>query len=227
MKFKTYASSSAGNMSTVRSGSECIMIDCGVPWKSAQKMLNFQTHKVAAVLLSHQHADHSRSVRDAAKAGIDIFLLPETRKALGVNGHRYHEVTPKEQFTVGRFTILPFNLVHDVPSCGFLIESNGEKAVYITDSHYCPYRFKGLNIIAIEANYSKKTFAPDLDPAVKKRLYSTHFSLERVVEFLDANDLSSVREIHLIHLSDGNSDERYFKREVEKATGIPVFVAGK
>jgi phosphoribosyl 1,2-cyclic phosphodiesterase len=34
-----------------------------------------------------------------------------------------------------------------------------------------------------------------------------------------------VREIHLLHLSAGNSDAARFKREIEEQTGRMVFVA--
>lgn len=77
----------------------------------------------------------------------------------------------------------------------------------------------------VECNWSKSTLDPDLDPSVKKRLLRSHFSLENVKKFLAANDLSRVREIHLLHLSDGNSDAAMFKAEIEQLTGKPVYVA--
>ena len=51
--------------------------------------------------------------------------------------------------------------------------------------------------------------------------------MANVKEFLRANDLSKVEEIHLLHLSDGNSDEARFKREIQELTGRVVMVAGK
>lgn len=60
---------------------------------------------------------------------------------------------------------------------------------------------------------------------LKNRLLTSHFSLENVKEFLKANDLSQVREIWLLHLSDGNSDQVRFKREIMELCGKPVYVA--
>ena len=60
---------------------------------------------------------------------------------------------------------------------------------------------------------------------LKSRILKSHFSLENVKRFLQANDLSKVQEIWLLHLSDGNSDEKRFKREVQELTGRMVFVA--
>jgi phosphoribosyl 1,2-cyclic phosphodiesterase len=62
-------------------------------------------------------------------------------------------------------------------------------------------------------------------PAMRPRLLRSHFSLENVLEFLRANDLSKVEEIWLLHLSQSNSSEELFKKEVQAATGKPVFIA--
>jgi len=42
---------------------------------------------------------------------------------------------------------------------------------------------------------------------------------------LKANDLSQCREIWLLHLSDGNSDENEMRRRVQEATGIATYIA--
>ena len=67
----------------------------------------------------------------------------------------------------------------------------------------------------IECNYAKEILKKNIDggkipKVVAKRLYSSHFELENVKEFLKANDLSQVKAIYLMHLSDGNSDEIRF-----------------
>jgi ribonuclease BN (tRNA processing enzyme) len=46
-----------------------------------------------------------------------------------------------------------------------------------------------------------------------------------VKDFLQANDLSEVRKIVLIHLSDGNSDAERMVREIKELTGKDVEVA--
>jgi phosphoribosyl 1,2-cyclic phosphodiesterase len=66
-----------------------------------------------------------------------------------------------------------------------------------------------------------------VEPALKTRILKSHFSLKNVKKFLLANDLSRVKEIWLIHLSDGNSDAELFKREIQELTGKMVFVAGQ
>ena len=64
-----------------------------------------------------------------------------------------------------------------------------------------------------------------MEPAIKRRILKSHFSLKNVKDFLQANDLSKVREIWLLHMSNENSDAERFKREVQELTGKMVFVA--
>jgi len=45
-----------------------------------------------------------------------------------------------------------------------------------------------------------------------------------VLDFLRANDLSQVRKIYLLHLSDSNSDAKLFKLKVQEVTGKEVIV---
>jgi ribonuclease BN (tRNA processing enzyme) len=50
-------------------------------------------------------------------------------------------------------------------------------------------------------------------------------SIETCKKTLQANDLSKVQNIILIHLSDGNSNAAEFKKDVAGATGKKVTVA--
>ena len=82
----------------------------------------------------------------------------------------------------------------------------------------CPW----LSVADLDANVE----AGHIDPARAKRTRENHMSIERVIDFCKAQDLSRCRHIHLLHLSDGNSDADLFKRMVQEATGIPVSVEG-
>ena len=75
-----------------------------------------------------------------------------------------------------------------------------------------------------EVNYSLDTISDCLSQARKNRLYESHMSLEHFKDFLKANDLSKLKKIYLLHLSDDNSDEGMFKQEIQKLTGVQVVV---
>jgi phosphoribosyl 1,2-cyclic phosphodiesterase len=228
MNFIPYKSSSSGNLYEITDGTTRIMIDCGLPWGKVKKVIGYKTSEFAAVCLGHEHGDHSKGIRAAAVSGLDIYLMKETREALKLEGHRFHDIELKKTFDIGTVNVVAFPLQHDVPNCGFLFaDRSGDKAVYINDSFYSKYKFKGVGIFAIGCNYSKDTMAEGLDPVRKKRLLTSHFSLENVLNFFEANDMSTVREIFLMHLSDENSDEEMFKTAIQAKTGKPVKICQK
>ena len=63
-----------------------------------------------------------------------------------------------------------------------------------------------------------------ISPELAARIAKNHLSLERLLNFLKANDISRAKEIHLVHLSDNNSNEQRFKQEVQRATGVQVYI---
>ena len=226
------ASGSRGNCYHITDGRTPLLLECGIPFREIQKGLHFRVSEVAVCLVSHEHQDHSKAVRDVMKAGIDCYMSAGTAEALGISGHRLHIIKAKQQFRIGTWTILPFETQHDAAEpLGFLLANQyREKLLYATDTFYIRYRFQGLTHIAVECNYSLDILRRNVEAGVvpkelKNRILKSHFSLENVKQFLLANDLSEVQEIWLLHLSDGNSDADRFKREVQELTGKPIYIA--
>ncbi len=222
------ASSSAGNSYRILDGVTALLIEAGIPFREIQKKLNYRLSEVKGVLVSHSHLDHSKSVKDVVKAGIDVYCSMPTAETLNVqDSHRVWIIEPRVQFKIGSLAVLPFEVQHDCPGAlGFLIQSmiTGEKLVFITDSYYSHYRFSGLDYIMVECNFADDILQANIDAGrvpeeMRRRLIHSHFSLDNVKDFLKANDLSKVQAIYLLHLSDTNSNAERFKREIAALTG--------
>ncbi len=185
---------------------------------------------LAALYLMSINKDHCKSVEDIMSAGIDCYMSEGTAEKLKIKNHRLKKI--KSQFKIKSWYINPFAVHHDAAEpLGFLFQCvQGDKLVYITDTMYVKYKFNNLNYIMVECNYSMEILQKNVDKGIipqshKNRVIKTHFGLENVKDFLRANDLSNVKEIWLLHLSDTNSNEDQFKEEMQKLTGKAVYVA--
>lgn len=233
MKLKVISTGSKGNAYILSNENEALLIEAGVNIKEIKQALDFDLSKVVGCIVTHEHLDHAKSAVDVARLGIDVYCSLGTMKARSLgNINRVKQIKSREVFTVGNFKIMPFDVKHDANDpLGFLIEHpDCGKTLFLTDTYYCKYTFPGLNNILIEANYSKeiidKKFGPDSEKEfLRNRILKSHFSLANCKDMLSANDLSKVNNIVLIHLSDSNSDEKQFVKEVTELTGKNVCAA--
>ena len=231
MTLTPIASGSTGNCYRLENGKDTLILEAGLHIRRIQEAFNFKLSETAGCLVTHEHGDHARSVGKLMHLSVDCYVTAGTAEAIGLSGHRLHIIWAGEQFTVGSFTVVPFTVEHDaLEPVGFLIASGDEKLMFATDTYYIRHRFSGLTHIAVECNYDADLMAANVEagnyPEVARdRVYESHMSLETCKSFLKAQDLSRVKRIYLLHMSDGNSDAERFKRQIEELTGIPVEVA--
>lgn len=228
MRFIVLGSSSSGNGYILEdSDGNVLLLEAGVKLKEIKKALDFNIRGLVGCLISHRHGDHIGHVQDYLKAGINVYTHSENK----VTGHRFTALEAKKEIKVGPWKVKPFDVVHDVPTFGFLLDhSESGKVCFITDTVYCKYTFSGLNNVIIEANYceeimTKRFLDGSLNGLVRARISKSHMSLQSTLEFLKANDLSAVNQVILIHLSSKNSDPVQFHQKVSEATGKTVHIA--
>ena len=155
---------------------------------------------------------------------IDSFKFKKIRRPIACEA--------QEKFKVGNFTVLAFPTEHDcLGSLGFVINhKESGNILFLTDSFYSKYTFKGISHYIVESNFDEniideKWYKDQIHPMVYGRLKKSHMSLQTCRKMLLANDLSKVKNIILIHLSNGNSDAKNFKEEITRATGKKVTIA--
>lgn len=233
MELQVIGTGSKGNAYLLKGQDEILIIEAGVNIKHIKKALDFDFSKVVGCIVTHEHNDHASSVGELMKLGIDVFATEGTLSKCNLaTDYRAHIVKPKEWFFLKSFDIIPFDVKHDAEEpVGFQI-SHPEcgQTLFITDTYYCRYRFRGLNNIIIEANYDRSIIDQKYGRHtemyfLRNRILRSHFSLDNCIDLLKANDLSGVNNIVLIHLSDSNSHEEMFRSKVEQATGKRVTIA--
>ncbi|SDJ68797.1 MBL fold metallo-hydrolase [Alkalibacterium thalassium] len=229
MEIQVYGSSSAGNSYIITEGNESLMIEAGIDLK---KMRDVKWQSVVGCLISHEHGDHSKHAHKLlSSTGVDIYTSQGTADALQLPGHRVQPLKALVQQQLGSWSILPFDVQHDVQEpLGFFIQTPaGNKILFATDTYYIKYKFPGITHLMIECNYALDILNENVankrvGAFLKNRVVKSHFELGNVKSFIKSNDMSQLEEVWLLHLSNNNSNEQRFKTEIQELTGTPVYV---
>ena len=229
MIFTPLASSSHGNAYTVHDKETRILIECGLSRKKLQQLTGFKLTAFDACMVSHEHKDHSQCVADLIKSGLPVYMSQGTADALELEPEQVAVIRHGEQFAVGSIDVVPFNTFHDaVEPLGFLFKSriDGDVLAFATDTVNLAYRFPGVNILALEANYDREILdrSEKLPDKVRHRITNSHFEIDALCQYIRTLDLSQCRELHLLHLSDAMSNEGRFIYQVRRCVPGSVVV---
>jgi len=230
MQIKPIASGSTGNAYLISSGGSVLLLDAGIPIKKIQEACKHQLSSIDGCLVTHRHGDHTKAVKDLIKRGVDVYMNEDVLLSLELTeSHRAHKLEELETVDIGAFKVTPFDVKHDVPCFGYVCSSGSETVAYITDAQYSPYKIEGVTHWLVECNFSEEQTRDNVEAGIihrsyKERVWNTHMSIDALEELLKANDLSKVKQVYLIHLSDKNAREEEFKNRIQKLTGAEVYV---
>ena len=205
MKFYSLSSGSSGNSTLIEDNNHYILIDVGITYKdltSKLEELNINVNQIEAVLITHNHIDHARSIKffnDDIRYGIGgYFSLPAKNYLNPYNTYKFNDL---EVF------VLPAS--HDIDTINFVIKNKEETLVYITDTGYISKKNLGYlsnaDYYFFESNHDVKMLMESNRPIfLKKRILSDngHLSNETASEYLMSLIGEKTKEIMFIHLSD-------------------------
>lgn len=241
--------SSNCNCSVIESSNgHLLIIDCGIKYKTVDKIIGYRLHRADALLVTHAHKDHTKYLSEFTKSNIVPCIGIRTMEEMCMCPSREeypHYLMADRRTEFDGFIVANIEMVHtnsDGTPCecfGFLIfdKSTGEKMLWATDTQYIKNKFPPLDYYCIECNYFEQNdYEGELDyinKAVEQRRVQSHMSFESCVKFLKIQDLSKCKEIHLLHLSTKMDDKerksvvrkmkRALKNEFE-GKNIQIFV---
>ncbi len=237
MKLTVLDSGSIGNCYLLENNNECLVIECGIPFKFVKQALSFDILKIVGVIASHSHKDHFGYAGEYLKCGIPIYASEETHKSIIQKYENQIVVKFGYWYQIGGFNITPFECVHDVECYGFIIRHREMGSLlFASDTEYIKQNFKKLklNHIMIECNYSQKIIDERMNSgntikSLRDRVLQSHMELETCKGFIEANMTTQLDNVILLHLSDGNANEKVFREDIRAIVGpyINVVVADK
>lgn len=179
-----------------------ILIDCGPDFRTQMMKVPFK--HLDAVLLSHEHYDHTGGIDDlrpfCSFGDIDIFAdevnckhlserLPYLFKEVlypGVPRLNFHTVTPYTPFNVKNVEILPLQVFHgQLPILGFRIG----RFAFITDMLTAPKEtydaLQGVEVLVVNG--------------LRNKPHGSHQTIDMAIEFAKQVGASKSYLIHLSH----------------------------
>lgn len=203
MKFIILASGSKGNSTlVVNDNNDLLLIDVGISYKEIGEKLDrygYDVKNIKNILITHEHDDHIKSINKFSNA--KKYSLKE------INVATCYLDKYKETIVDG-FKIVALPLSHDVKCCGFVIESDNEKLVYITDTGYVSYKnipyIKNADYYIFESNHNVEMLMETNRPFyIKSRILGDegHLSNEDASDVLCDVIGNKTKQIYLAHIS--------------------------
>ena len=244
LKFISFGSGSSGNCYWLATETDALIIDIGVGLRGLRKNCKeygVSLQKVHHVLVTHDHADHIKSV---GVFGENLFLpIYATAKAHeGINrsycmtqklGASVRKMEKYQPLKFRDFTIESFEVPHDgTDNVGYCIEVDGKTFCFITDlgeiTETVEKYILKANYLVIESNYDAEMLKMGPHPPyLKERIASRtgHMCNADTAEFLATHWTPQLHNIWLCHLSKDNNHPDLAYKTVElrlKDAGIVV-----
>lgn len=229
MILKTIATGSSGNChALIADTGEILLLDLGENEKKIKKGIGWRISDVVGAIVTHKHADHSKSVNDFERMGVPVLKPYENGSDIGLKNISGFKIQAFDLTTIdGRWTHTDAD-GEPCPCYGFLIEHKEMgRMIYITDTAIVKWRFKNINHILLGVNYDKDMICPDRE-GKKNHIFGGHMEIETACEFVKANNSDSLHNVIMCHLSADNADADKFIERMKKACpAANVYVAGR
>jgi phosphoribosyl 1,2-cyclic phosphodiesterase len=234
MRFASLGSGSEGNGLVVEVGRTRVLIDCGFGVKDTVHRLarlGLQPNDLAAVLVTHEHADHMGGVAAfAARYDVPVWLTfgtldmaEERLEAVPrVYGFDSHDV-----FAVGDVEVRPFPVPHDAREpVQFVVTDGVRKLGILTDigrtTPYVEASLSGCDAIVLECNHDETMLATGSYPyPLKQRIGGKfgHLCNDASASLLRALDTSKLVHVIAAHLSQQNNTPALARAALAEALG--------
>jgi len=175
-----------------------ILIDCGVPYR----LIKGKAKGLKLVLLTHIHSDHfqKRTIKRLAAERPTLRFaccrwLIDALAAAGVPARQIDVLKSGTMYGYGICNVIPFEVKHNVPNCGWKVWLPTGKLIYCTDMN----NLNGVSapkydLYMIEANYDEQEIQHKIadkkangEYAYEQRVIHNHMSKQKADDWLYRN----------------------------------------
>lgn len=241
LRIHVLASGSKGNASLVENiaTGEGILIDCGICKRdvlSRSAEAGFDLGKLKAVLITHEHSDHTKGLkvlyRELAKRDLQVPLFAnQATYAISKPIQEAAELTnvlalnAEVQLSLAGMQVFPFATMHDAASSfGFRIWKDNDALGFMTDTGVVTdaahEALKDCRILALETNHDPAMLKNGPYPrALQERVASDfgHLSNGQTSDELRTLLHPGLEEVIAMHISENNNTYRLSVESLRRA----------
>jgi len=227
-------SGSRGNATLVGWKGDWILLDCGFSPPELQRRLDqvdVGLDALSAVLLTHEHADHTVGLPLMARPDLPLLATERTAHATRLtrrNPGQWTQIEAGRPQRIGPFEVLPCSTPHDArdPVCFAIALPDGRRIGLATDLGYpsAPVieALRGCDVLAIESNHDPELLRWGPYPRkLKRRIRSGqgHLSNRDAARLIGEIATDRLGHLFLIHLSETNNRPELALAEARGALG--------
>ena len=218
MRFASLGSGSKGNALLVQASGTSILIDCGFSVRETERRLarlSVLPEEIDALLLSHEHHDHSSGVfRFCKRHGIMPYMTKGScRDVLCDPKDEVQLIDSHTMFRIGDLNIQPFPVPHDANEpVQFVVSDQRNSIGVLTDAGVVTPHIVSLlrscDAIMLECNHDLKMLGDSNYPAMLKRRIAGnfgHLSNDQAAGLLKKIGTERLQVVVAAHLSEQNN----------------------
>lgn len=247
LHYISFGSGSSGNCSYLFTETSGLLIDAGLGVRTLKKHFKnyeMQLANVGHILVTHDHADHVKSVGSLSKDyNLSVYSTHKVHVGIEKNWCVRSKIMPERvkivdkdvTFQLDDFTITPFDVPHDSSdNVGYCIQHEDVTFVLMTDVGHLTDEIKTYigraNYLVIEADYESEMLDRGPYPEhLKSRIRGPygHLSNAECAQAIAENATPNLRHAWLCHLSDENNHPDLAEKSVKQILQSYGIVAGK
>lgn len=228
MRLVVLASGSSGNALVVESREGAVLVDCGLGPRvlgARLQQVGLAAERVQALLLTHEHADHSKGLPSFRKRfSVPVWATAGTWQALGGIPEQGELLRAGKPVSVAGLRFWPVPTSHDaLEPVGLVVESGRFRLGILTDTGMVTEllfeRLAGCHALLLETNHDVDMLRFGPYPAhLKQRIASRrgHLANEQARAALERLVHPHLQLVVAMHLSQENNSPQLVRHELGK-----------
>jgi phosphoribosyl 1,2-cyclic phosphodiesterase len=218
VEFASLGSGSKGNATLVRAGQTLVMVDCGFSLRETVKRLRalaVEPEQLDAILVTHEHTDHSRGVAALSRAyEVPVYLTHGTASTGRCDGlHHQTCFNCDDSFAIGDLWVETVAVPHDAAEpCQYRLTHAQRSLGILTDlgslTPHVVESFRGCHSLLLEFNHDVQMLQEGPYPYPLKRRVGGdwgHLNNEQAAALLQQIDGRSLQQVVVAHISEQNN----------------------